>query len=189
MRSLLNDDLPAGRWSSPVGIVRGRKTKRRKEMSEKLKQLEQEAEARARRLAEEFAGKIGSLKNKIIDLESKKKAIEHGKISIAEAVQRMKEDRRAGLKWIVDEFVKANLNSYVSQFRSLQNWESLRSHQLQALEWVRFLYTWITDDMIDEAAKKLDGGGGLDSKQREAKIKELDRQIQEAEREMEGLLK
>lgn len=158
-------------------------------MSENLTRLEQEATAKAKRLAEEFQGKVDSLKNRIGDVERQKLGVKNGRISKAEAIDRMKSDLRKGFdSWIMEKFVGSNLRTYQSgHFRPLQNFDHLKVHQLSNAEWLNFIFAWVTPEMVDRASEELEEGP--DEKTRMAKIAQLDAEISKLERELENLLK
>jgi hypothetical protein len=158
-------------------------------MTEKFKQLEIAAEAKARRLASEFQEKTDSLKNRIGELEREKVKIRDGRVSKAEAVQRMKEDLKKGFDfWIMEKFIKPNLNTYQSgHYRPLHDFDHLKVHQLANTEWLFFLFSWVDPAWVDQAAESFEEGP--DQKQRAKAIADLDKKIEEAEKELEGLLK
>jgi len=157
-------------------------------MSENLKRLEVAAELRVKRLAEEFSQKINALKDQIATLEQKKLGIIKGRISRAEAIEKMKQDLMEGEKnFVLERFVRPNLASYQMGYRTLSSLDHLKVHQLANAEWIGFIYHWITPEMIDSVGKDLPDGPN--EKERNEKIKQLDREIQQVERQMEEVLK
>lgn len=158
-------------------------------MTEKFKQLEIQAAEKARRLASEFQEKTDSLKNRIGELEKEKAKIRDGRVSKAEAIQRMKEDLKKGFDfWIMEKFIKPNLSTYQSgHYRPLHDFDHLKIHQLANTEWLFFLFSWIDPAWLDEGAKNLEEGPDL--KTRMEKIKQLDAEILKTEKELEELLR
>lgn len=154
----------------------------------RLQKLEDLAVTRAETLKREFEAKVSKIKDRIRSLENEKRSIEKGKISKEETILRLKEDLENGRKqWVMENFVLPTARTYQSQVRSLQNLDHLRIHEFGGGQGImRFIYSWITPGMIDEAAKTLEDGPSL--RERESKIEELNRQIGKAEEELEKLL-
>jgi hypothetical protein len=158
-------------------------------MSEKSKELKQEAATKAKRMHEEVMQKADLIDEKIAGLEREKLATQNGCVSKAEAVQRMKADLKMGFDtFIMEKFVEPNLRTYQSgHFRPLHNFDHLKVHQLAGAEWLFFIFAWVTEAMVDQASKKLEEGPT--EAERRKKIEEIDREIAKAEKELEALLK
>ncbi len=157
-------------------------------MSENLKRLEAEAEARAKRLADEFSQKINGLKDQIGALEIKKLQIQKGRISKAEAMEAMLGDLQEGYEAWVGKFLTAHLRTYQQRIRTLKDLDHIRTHFMQGLDWLGFLlFSSIRPEMVNQAAATLDEGPS--AKERARKIEEFDKEIRELEKQMEGLLK
>lgn len=159
-------------------------------MSEKFKQLEIEAEAKARRLASEFQRKVDSLKERIGALEQEKTKIRDGKVSLSEGVTRMKQDLKKGFdEWVKSKFIEPSLRTYASgHFRPFISFDHMKTHLLHNTEWLFFIFAWISPTMVDEVAGGLEWDGP-DEKTRTEKIKQLDGEISKTEKELENLLK
>jgi hypothetical protein len=129
-------------------------------MSEKSKELKQEAATKAKRMHEEVMQKADLIDEKIAGLEREKLATQNGCVSKAEAVQRMKADLKMGFDtFIMEKFVEPNLRTYQSgHFRPLHNFDHLKVHQLAGAEWLFFIFGWVTPEMVDQAAGKLEEG-------------------------------
>ena len=158
--------------------------------SENLGRLEAEAKAKAKRMTQEFEAKIDGLKEKISALETQKTMVRDGKVSLAEGVERMKQDLKRGFdEWVKSKFVEPVLRTYASgHFRPLRNFDHMKSHLLHNTEWLFFIFAWINAEMVDEVAGGLEWDGPGEE-ERTKKIKNLDAEISKLEKEMEALLK
>ncbi len=161
------------------------------ENEEGLEKLSERIAAQTKRLAAELEEKINPLRDRIRILAAQRRGIEKGRISKAEAVQKMKEDLEKGRKEYFMEFVRVNLSAYQQgggQFRPLQNLDHIRTHQMaDSSGYLKFLFSWITGEMVDEVSQFLEEGPT--EKERKTKIEAINREIEKAEKEMEALLK
>ena len=158
------------------------------EEDRRLTELEAQAEVRAEKLKREFESRVNGIKEKIRGLQNQRFGVLKGRISKQEAVRMMKEDLRKGREqFIMEKFVIPNLRTYQSQFRPLQNLDHLAIHQLGETAWIRFIYNWISEEMVDEASKFLDEGPT--EKERNTKLEGIEGEIKKATKELEELLK
>jgi hypothetical protein len=158
------------------------------EQNDRLTKLEDAAALRAKRVAEEFQQKVNSVRDQIRELQRQRKGVVAGKISKLETLEKFREDLKKGRDEWVKGFLRGHLAAYQRQVLTFQNLDHIRVHSMEGLTWFGFvLFSSITDEMIVEAAKELDEG--LTQKERETKIAEFDKQINQLVKEMEGLLK
>jgi len=158
--------------------------------SENLGRLEAEAKAKAKRMADEFQMKVDGLKERISALEREKTTVRDGKVSLTEGVERMKQDLKRGFdQWVRGKFIEPVLRTYASgHYRPFENYEHMKTHLLHNTEWLFFIFGWVTPGMVDEVAAGLEWDGPS-LRERETKIADLDKQINQLVKEMESLLK
>lgn len=157
------------------------------EQNDRLTKLEDAAALRAKRVAEEFQQKVNSVRDQIRELQRQRKGVVAGKISKAEALGKFREDLKKGREDWVKSFLRGHLAAYQRQVSTFQNLDHLRVHAMEGLTWFGFvLFSSITDGMIEEAAQELDEGPA--QKERETKIAEFDKQINQLVKELESLV-